>query len=230
MSAESETPTAPKRLNSLFGNVELVVAILLGVVSIGVAYASFQAALYDSKMAAAYQEGNNLSTQAESLYLEGNQQFVQDTQVWNRLTELRVETESSDAALADSAQEKYDVLSFQAVSEAFGAAIESSDAQNAADEEFYYSPLDNEDYQNFLFSDYADTKAESDAVVVEGNEYNGFSDRLTLNTVLMSISLFLLGISAVVRQFKVQLVLIGTSMVIFVLALGLTVTIPFVSL
>jgi hypothetical protein len=230
MSAESETPTAPKRLNSLFGNVELVVAILLGVVSIGVAYASFQAALYDSKMAAAYQEGNNLSTQAESLYLEGNQQFVQDTQVWNRLTELRVETESSDAALADSAQEKYDLLSFQAVSEAFGAAIESSDAQNAADEEFYYSPLDNEDYQNFLFSDYADTKAESDAVVVEGNEYNGFSDRLTLNTVLMSISLFLLGISAVVRQFKVQLVLIGTSMVIFVLALGLTVTIPFVSL
>jgi len=230
MSAESETPTAPKRLSSLFGNVELVVAILLGVVSIAVAYASFQAALYDSQMAGAYQEGNNLSTQAESLYLEGNQQFVQDTQVWNRLTELRVESESSDAALAQSAQEKYDVLSFQAVSDEFGAAIEWSDAQNAADEEFYYSPLDNEDYQNFLFSDYADTKAESDAVVVKGNEYNSFSDRLTLNTVLMSISLFLLGISAVVRQFKVQLILMGTSMVIFVVALGLTMTIPFVSL
>ena len=230
MSVETDSSAAPKRLSSLFGNVELLVAILLGVVSIAVAYASFQAALYDSQMAGAYQEGNNLSTQAESLYLEGNQQFVQDTQVWNRLTELKVEAESTNVAVAESAQEKYDVLFFQAVSEEFGAAIAWSDEQNAADEEFYYSPLDNEDYQDFLFSAYGDMKAESDAVVEQGNAFNSFSDRLTLNTVLMSISLFLLGISAVVRQRKVQVVLISTGMVIFVVALGLTMTIPFVSL
>ncbi|MGV8969498.1 MAG: hypothetical protein ACOH1J_03525 [Microbacteriaceae bacterium] len=230
MSVETESPAAPKRLTSVFGNIELVVAILLGVVSIAVAYASFQAALYDSQMAGAYQEGNNLSTQAESLYLEGNQQFVQDTQVWNRLTELTVEVGSADEAVAASAQEKYDVLFFQAVSDEFGAAIDWSNEQNAADEEFYYSPLDNEDYQNFLFAQYAETKTESDAIVEKGNAFNSFSDRLTLNTVLMSISLFLLGISAVVRELRVQLVLIGTGLVIFIVAIGLTTTIPFVSL
>jgi hypothetical protein len=230
MSIEKNSSPAPKRLRALFGNVELVVAILLGVVSIAVAYVSFQAALYDSKMAASYQEGNNLSTQAESLYLESNQQFVQDTQVWNRLTELKVEAESSDSAIATSAQDKYDVLFFQAVSDEFGAAIEWSDTENAADEEFYYSPLDNEEYQDFLFADYADTKIQSDAAVTGGNAFNSFSDRLTLNTVLMSISLFLLGISAVVRQLKVQLVLISTGVVIFIVALSMTMTIPYVSL
>lgn len=51
--------------------LELIIAILLGIVSIGNAYASFQAALYDSRMAAAYQRGTALSTEAESLYLEG---------------------------------------------------------------------------------------------------------------------------------------------------------------
>jgi hypothetical protein len=230
MSTETSSPSARTLLRSLFGNIELVVAILLGVVSIAVAYASFQAALYDSQMAGAYQEANNLSTQAESLYLEGNQQFVQDTQVWNRLTELKVEAASGDQAIAASAQEKYDVLSFQAVSEDFAAAITWSDEQNAADAEFYYSPLDNEDYQDSLFSGYSDTKAESDAAVINGNTYNSLSDRLTLNTVLMSISLFLLGISAVVRQLKVQLVLISTGLVIFLVSVAMTATIPFVSL
>jgi len=217
-------------LRTLFGNNELLVAILLGVVSIGIAYASFQAALYDSQMAGAYQEANNLSTQAESLYLENNQQFVQDTQVWNRLTELSVEAQSSDNAIAASAQEKYEVLRFQAVSEEFGAAIQWSDEQNAADPEVYYSPLDNEDYQNFLFSGYQETKAESDAVVVKGNAYNTYSDRLTLNTVLMSIALFLLGISAVLRQPRVQTILLSSGVGIFLVSVVLTAMIPYVSL
>jgi hypothetical protein len=226
--------TAPvesrKRFTFVFGNFELVVAILLGVVSIVTAYASFQAALYDSQMAGAYQHGGNLATEAESLYLEGNQQFVQDTQVYNRLTELKVDIESSDPVVAADAQAKYDVLEFQAVSEEFGAAIANADELNAADEEFYYSPLDDEDYQDFLFSDYADTKADSEAVIADGDSFNSFSDQLTLYTVLMSISLFLLGISAVVRALRVQIVLAATGTVIFVVAAILTALVPFVSL
>jgi Tfp pilus assembly protein PilE len=230
LSTVKDSSSAPTRLSSLFGNIELLVAIFLGVVSIGIAYASFQAALYDSQMAGAYQEANNLSTQAESLYLENNQQLVQDTQVWNRLTELTVEAQSSDSATAASAQEKYEVLRFQAVGDEFGAAIAWSDEQNAADPEFYYSPLDNEDYLDYLFSAYGETKAESDAVVVKGNAYNTYSDRLTLNTVLMSIALFLLGISAVLRQRRVQIILISSGVGIFLVSVILTATIPYVSL
>jgi len=225
------TTTEPKgRFTFVFGNFELVVAILLGIVSIATAYASFQAALYDSQMAGAYQQGSNLSTEAESLYLEGNQQFVQDTQVWNRLTELKIDAESADPIVAQDAQSKYETLEFQAVSEDFAAAIAWSDEQNAADEEFYYSPLDNEDYQDSLFSGYADTKEKSEAVIKEGDSFNSYSDQLTLYTVLMSISLFLLGISAVVRQLRIQVILAGTGTVIFIIAAIMTALVPFVSL
>jgi len=217
-------------MRMILGNNELLVAILMGLVSIGIAYASFQASLYDSQMAGAYSQGNNLSTEAESLYLEGNQQFAQDTQVWNQLTGLTVEMESTDKAAAASAHHKYEVLRFQAVSDEFAAAIKWSDEKNAADPAFYYSPLDNEDYQNFLFSPYDKTKQESKAAMIKGDQYNSYGDRLTLNTVLMSISLFLLGISAVLRQRRVQLVLLGTGAVTFFVAAVLTATIPVLTL
>ncbi len=232
MSTDTLAPTdAPRsRLRVLTENFEVVIAILLGIVSTTTAYASFQAALYDSQMAGAYQKSGNLSTEAESLYLEGNQQYMQDTQVWNRLTELAISSESSDPAIAADAQLAYETLFFQAVSEDFAAAIEWAEAENAADSEFYTSPLDSEDYQESLFASYAETKDESIAIAAEGDEFNGLSDRLTLNTVLMAISLFLLGIGAVVQKRRVQVVLAATGTVIFLVAGVLTAVIPFVGL
>jgi hypothetical protein len=233
MSTAPDSPVAPaepRRLSSLFGNIELTIAILLGLVSITTAYASFQAALYDSQMAGAYTRGQNLATAAESLYLEGNQQFIQDTQLWNTLTELSIEMDGPDAAAAQLASDKFDTLYFMSVSDELGSAIVWSDEQNQADPDVYTSPFDSEDYMAFLFSGWADTQEEADAAVAAGDEYNSLSDRLTLNTVLMAISLFLLGVAAVVRQRKVQFVLIGTSMVIFVLAAALTAFVPFVGL
>lgn len=210
--------------------LELMVAIMLGLVSIGIAYASFQAALYDSQMAAAYQRGTALSAEAESLYLEGNQQYVRDAEVWNRLTELVVATESADPVTAANAQSAYDLLMFQAVSADMSAAIDWSNVQNEADPEVYYSPLDSEEYQATLFGAYADTKAEAERVVTEGNEHNSLSDRLTLFTVLMSVSLFLLGIASVVRQYRVQVLLAVSGTAIFAISVVLTAFVPFVGL
>jgi hypothetical protein len=207
--------------------LELIIAILLGIVAIGVAYASFQAALYDSKMAAAYQRGTALSTEAESLYLEGNQQYVQDAELWNQLLQLSIEAESGDPTIAANAQATSDVLAFQAVSEDLAAAIAWSDEQNAADPETYYSPLDSEDYRAALFGGYDVTAAEAATAVEEGDEANSLGDRLMLYTVLMSISLFLLGIAAVVRQYRVQLLLVFSGSAIFALAVILTALVPF---
>ncbi len=225
----SENAAAPApRLSSLFGNLELVIAILLGVVSVATAYASFQAAVYGSVMAGQYTKGQNLSTEAESLYLEANQQFIQDTQLWNRMTELSIEMDSSDPAIAADAQLKFETLNFMSVSEEFAAAIAWSDEQNQADPDFYTSPFESEDYQDFLFSPWADTQAEATATVAKGDEANTLSDRLTLNTVLFSISLFLLGISALMRQRRTQVVLMSVSLVVFVIGAGMTAAVPFV--
>ena len=224
------TDAPSTRFAGLMRNFDVVIAILLGVVSTTTAYASFQAALYDSQMAGAYQQAGALSTEAESLYLEGNQQYMQDTQVLNRLTELSISSQSSDPAIAADADLAYETLMFQAVSEELAAAIEWAEAENEADEEYWTSPLNNEDYLDSLFASYTETKEEALSVTAKGDEYNSLSDRLTLNTVLMAISLFLLGIGAVVQRAGVQLVLAATGTVIFVAAGIMTAVIPFVGL
>ena len=125
-----EASACPQRLpprpasEQLFGNLELVIAVLLGIVSIATAYASLHVARYDSRMAGARTNGSMQPASAESLYLEANEQFLQDTRVLNHLTELRVE-------------------------------------QGTSDPEFFSSPFDDADCQDFPFSGYARKQAES---------------------------------------------------------------------
>jgi hypothetical protein len=207
-------------------NVEVIIAILLGLIATFTAYASFQSSLYDGNQAQSYTVGTNLATEAESLYLEGNQQYVQDAQLFDRLTDLRLDMQNPDPAIATAASEKYDVIYFQSVSEDFDQAIQWADAQNEADPELYYSPLDNEDYQASLFGSYAETKEQAVATIAAGDQANVYGDRLTLTTVLMAISLFLLGISAVVRLFRVQVILGAVAVVIFVVATGIMLAVP----
>jgi hypothetical protein len=227
----TDAPTdGPKGLAFLRTNIEVTIAVLLGLVATVTAYASFQSSLYDGNMTQKYTIGSNLSTEAESLYLEGNQQYVQDAQLYDRLTDLLLDTQNPDPAIAAAAQEKYDIIYFQSVSEEFDAAIQWADEQNAADPDLYYSPLDNEDYQAALFGAYADTKDEADATIAKGDEANVLSDKLTLATVVMAIALFLLGIAAVVSAFRVKLIMGGVAIVIFVVAAVLTASIPMLTL
>ena len=226
MTTEPTTDKKP-RFGALFSsNVELVVAILLGLVSIVTAYASFQAALYDSTMAGAYATSNTLSTEAESLYLESNQTYIQDVQLYNTITDLKIEIESDDAETAYLAQSKYDSLTFQSVSEELATAITDAEAQDEAEPEFYHSPFSTDAYNDYLYSGYQDTHDRSETARTEGDEANTLSDKLTLYTVLMSISLFLLGIAAVVRALRTQLILGSVAIVIFGIAAVLTALVP----
>jgi Tfp pilus assembly protein PilE len=221
----------PAWLTRLFrGDLELLIVLLLGIVSVATAYASFQAALYDSQMAGAYARGQNAQTEAESLYLEANQQYIQDVQTWARLTELTTDMDSVDPVLAAAASAKFDSIYFVSVSADFEAAIAWSNEQNDTDPDNYSSPLDSEDYQAALFGAWADEDTRSENLITEGDRYNGFGDRLTLNTVLMAITLFLLGVAAVVRRRQTQLILIAFGGSIFVVAAVLTVIVPFAGL
>ena len=69
---------------------EVIIVTLLGIVSVSTAYVSFQASLYDSKMFQEYAIGQSLKTEAESMYLEANQQYTQDAQTLVALDQLSV--------------------------------------------------------------------------------------------------------------------------------------------
>jgi len=227
---EAENPQPKSRVARLLANHELVIVVLLGLVSVATAYASFQAALYDSQMAGAYAKGQSATASAESLYLEANQQYIQDVQVWSRLTELSIDMGNTDAQLSQSATAKFDTLYFQSVGEALDAAVNWSNEQNDADPTTYSSPFDSDAYQSAMFSPYLDAKAEAEQLMAEGDVYNNYSDRLTLNTVLMALSLFLLGVAAVVSSARSRLVLTSIATAVFVVSLALIAAIPFVSL
>ena len=79
-----------------------------------------------------------------------------------------------------------------------------------------------------LFGDYADKANSGHDKVKRADVDNGFGDRLTLNTVLMALTLFLLGVAAVVRQQRTRIILAAFGMTIFTAAAVLTALIPFI--
>ena len=197
---------------------ELVIAVLLGVASVITAWASFQASLYDGEMSKANTRASVLAAEAESLYLEGNQQFVSDTQLFDRLTELDIQSRSADPAAAAVATETIAILEFQSMTEEFGAAIEWANAENEADPSVFTHPQASDEYLAALFGGYQEVKADADQAIQDASTYNALGDQLTLGTVLLAISLFLFGIAAIIRSFRLRLIISGVSTVVMVVA------------
>jgi hypothetical protein len=205
-------------------HVELIVVVMLGVVSVATAYTSFESSLYDGQRADAISLSEAAGTEAESLYLEGNQQYVQDSQTIQQLGLLQVRIDGGDPL----AQAQYDELYFIAVSEDLDAAIQNAAAEDESDPDFWHDPQADETYQAALFGGYAEAKDESQAKRDEGNGYNASADTLGLYTGVMAITLFLLGVAAVVRRLSTKWVLIAIGGAIFLVTAILTAMIPFV--
>jgi hypothetical protein len=221
----AETTSLGRRI---FANAELVVVIFLGIVSVATAYTSFQSGLYGGHSDDKISQSEASGTLAESLYLEGNQQYVQDAQTVLRLAELNVETQSADPVTAADAAAKYDEIYFVGVSADLDAAIQSAAALDESDPDYYHYPLDEDSYLSARFTGYEDEAAHSDALRQEGNELGAQGDQLGFYTALMAITLFLLGIAAVVRNPRMKWVLIAIGMTIFTVTAILTATVPFV--
>jgi hypothetical protein len=206
-------------------HVELIVVILLGVVSVATAYTSFQSSLYGGASDDRISKSEAAGTEAESLYLEGNQQFQKDAQTIATLQQLQASIDAGDPY----AQAQYDALYFIAVSgtdlePAFQAAAE----QDASDPGFWHDPQSDDAYQESLFGSYGDEKEKSDALRKEGDAIGDQGDQLGFYTALMAITLFLLGIAAVVKRPLMRWVLIAAGMAIFTVTAVLTAMIPFV--
>ncbi len=205
-------------------HTELIVVILLGIVSVATAYTSFQSSLYDGQRADAISLSEAAGTEAESLYLEGNQQYVQDSQTIQQLSLLQVAIDGGDPL----AQAQYDELYFIAVSEDLDAAIQNAAAADEAEPEFWHDPQADEAYQAALFGGYAEKTDEAAAKRAEGGQYNTAADTLGLFTGIMAITLFLLGVAAVVRRLFTKWILIAVGGAIFLVTAILTARIPFV--
>jgi hypothetical protein len=204
---------------------EIVIVTLLGIVSVSTAYVSFQASLYDSKMFKEYTVAQNMKTEAESMYLEANQQYAQDAQTLVALDQLNVEI-LSNSSVTELAKEKYDALYFGGVSEEFGEAIDRAAAERDLTGE-YISPQEDEQYLDFLFGPYEEKSVAAEDQTKQGDLFNTHADKLILYTVLMAICLFLLGVAAVVSRSQTKFVISLISLGIFAFTATLASLIPF---
>jgi len=227
----SETP-APGPKTSLgtriVSSVELIVVIFLGIVSVATAYTSFQSGLYHGHSDDLISQSEAAGTLAESLYLEGNQQYVQDAQTVLRLAELNIDAQSADPVTAADAAAKYDEIYFIGVSEDLDTAIQAAIAKDDAEPDFYHYPLDEDSYLTARFGSYDEQSAYSEDLRAQGDALGDSGDQLGFYTALMAITLFLLGIAAVVRNLRMRWVLIAVGMTIFTVTAILTATVPFV--
>ncbi len=205
-------------------HVELIVVILLGIVSVATAYTSFQSSLYGGQSDDKIAQSQAAATSAESLYLEGNQQFVRDAQTIQQLALLQVAIDAGESL----AQAQYDQLYFIAVSEELDAAIVAAAEQDEAEPDFWHDPQADEEYLGHLFDAYAAEAENAAALRAQGDALGQRGDTLGLYTALLAITLFLLGVAAVVRRPATQWALIGVGGVIFVATVVLTAAIPFV--
>ena len=207
-------------------HAELIVVILLGIVATATAYTSFQSGIYGGQSDDKISQSEAAGTEAESLYLEGNQQYVQDSQTIQQLSAYAIAADAGDATAAA----QYEDLYFIGVSEELDAAIQNAAAEDESDPGFWHDPQADEDYQAALFGTYGEQSENSDALRKEGDAlgYNG--DLLSLYTTLMAVSLFLLGIAAVLKRPVMQWVLIATGGAIFLVTAILTAMVPFVTL
>jgi hypothetical protein len=222
----ADTAPSPTEADSPWWHrhIELVVVIMLGVVSVATAYTSFQSSLYGGRSADKISQSEASGTLAESLYLEGNQQYVQDSQTIQQLSALDIAAAAGDPV----ASAQYDDLYFIGVSEELDAAIQNAAALDESDPDFWHDPQADEDYQAALFGGYGDEAVISDELRAEGNDLGQQGDTLGLYTALMAITLFLLGIAAVVRRPLMKWILVATGGTIFLVTAILTATIPFV--
>jgi hypothetical protein len=207
-------------------HAELIVVILLGVVATATAYTSFQSGIYGGQSDDKISQSEAAGTEAESLYLEGNQQYVQDSQTIQQLSAYSIAADAGDT----TATAQYEDLYFIGVSEELDAAIQNAAALDESEPEFWHDPQADEDYQAALFGSYGEQSIASEDLRKEGDAlgYNG--DLLSLYTTLMAVSLFLLGIAAVLKRPLMQWVLIATGGAIFLVTAILTAMVPFVTL
>jgi hypothetical protein len=206
-------------------HVELIVVILLGVVSVATAYTSFQSSLYGGASDDRISKSEAAGTEAESLYLEGNQQYQKDSQTIGQLQQLQAAIDAGDPY----AQAQYDALYFIAVEGTdLEPAVQAAAEQDTAEPDFWHDPQADEDYQAALFDAYGEEKATSDELRGQGDTIGDQGDQLGFYTALMAITLFLLGIAAVVKKPLMRWILIAAGMSIFTVTAVLTAMIPFV--
>lgn len=190
---------------------ELTIVLMLGIISVITAWAGVQSSLHDgnsNKSLSAYMGGLG---ESNNMYLTSELKYRTDMVVWVDKQTILNRGGDINAGYSSGSPELFEL--------AIPYLIENPESQLAECksymDELYLPPQ----------------KALEDAIksLDEHKVSNIYSDRLQMLTALLAVALFMLGITSVIRQEKLQFVIVLGAIFIAVFSIATLFSVPFVT-
>jgi hypothetical protein len=181
----------------IWGRLELIAAIILGVAGVLTAFCAYKGALADGDSLDKYSESNQLISDANGYYVDATQQEGQDLTVFTQWALLFLNDDLENAEVLQTS------LFSDELKAAFDVWVALPEDQQPE------TPLDLEEEYQLQLPDRIDADATYEAALVaqeEAREANDKGDQFELASVFFALSLFLAGIATL---FKVRTVKIG---------------------
>ena len=224
MSGETKTTEKTEKKPLLSeAAIEILVAIFLGITALLTAWASWIGSLHGGNQSTNYTKSNNLSSEGNSEYNSGLQDYLSDLMVWNTYVEYVFEREIADSegdqvkvALIEAKIDTYlDQNGSEVFNEAWNAMTDDMD-----------SPFDVPGMLDNYFTEANELLNESQELLEEGMRDNAKGDAYNLVNVIYSVVLFLLGIVGIFKKLPCRAVVLIIAIVGLVLATIYMFTIP----
>jgi len=203
--------------------IEVVVAILLGVTALFSAGASWIGSLHGGNQATNYAKSNNLASEGNSEYVAGQQWLTMDAMRWNEINGMIIE-EKFHPTNDGKFEEKIQYVLMNCANEQFPAAVGWA-IENSTDS-LIESPFNMEGYVDTYFTKANELLAQSQATLEEGQADNAHGDACNLVTVIYTVILFLLGIAGTFKSLPNRELILLISIIGFVIATIYMATIP----
>jgi hypothetical protein len=190
---------------------EVTIVILLGVISVITAWTGVQSSLHGSqsnKSLSFYMEGLNNSN---NLYLTSELKYRTDLVVWADKQTTLSQGRDINAGYSAGSVELFEL--------AIPCLQKNPDSQLA-------------ECQSYMDALYLPQKKAFDQAIQSLKEYevsNEYSDRLQMLTALLAVALFMLGITSVIRQNKLQFFIVLGTIVIAIFSIAILLGVPVVS-
>ena len=204
--------------------IEILVAVLLGVTALLMAWASWISSLHGGVQATNYTKSNNLASEGNSEYNAAVQLYLSDTMVWNTMMEYMFDLEIAEAennqVRADLINAKLESYADQNASEILLDGLKWMDENNAV------SPFEMPGILDQYFVTANELLTESQELLEEGQRDNAKGDAYNLVSVIYSLVLFLLGIVSIFKRLPNRGAVLILAAVILVLTTIYMCTLP----
>ncbi|HEX8648004.1 MAG TPA: hypothetical protein VF715_14010 [Thermoleophilaceae bacterium] len=205
MTTENQAAPAGDERDPRSKRIEIWIAALLGIVAVITAFATYKAVLEDGDTLANFNEGIRLNNDATQKDTEGTQQYTTDQAIYLEFIKSDV------AGEGDVANYFRKTLFSPELEEAVKWVEEGEDDPDVVSPFQEDSPYGRPEYDEA-----EKLRGQVRQRFSEAGVHDEDGDKYVLATVILSISLFLLGIAGVNRQFRVQRVLMAIASVVLV--------------